>query len=138
MASQFRPTKQRDQANTNTLYKAPGTVLEGFTFWALDADGLLIKATAASTRIIAILGVLSATEVLVSIDATEEYEMTSDAPFATSMRGTEIDIIVDGSGNQLADLWASTTDVLVVMAWNGPLRVGETKVLVKINRMIRA
>lgn len=138
MVSQFKTINQRDNANTKILYKEPATVLEGFTFWAIDAGWFIVKATAASPKIIAILAVLSATEVLVSIDETQEYEMTSDAPFTESMRGTEIDLIIDGNGNQIADVGASTTDVLVVMAWNWPWRVWATKVLVKINKMIPA
>lgn len=136
MISQFKIFSQEQIGNTAVIEKAPATVLDTMTLGALDAGWLLIKATAASTSLVPIIAVLNDTQVLVSKDKSAVLEMTSDAPFAKAMRNTEIDLAIDWSGNQLADVGASFTDVLKVLASNWPERVGTTKILVRINKFI--
>lgn len=136
MAAQFKIINQEQIGNTSVIEKAPATVIENFTLATLDAWGLLITATAASVSLVAVIAVLSDTEVLVCKDKTAVLEMTADAVFAKSYRNTEVDLAIDGAGNQLVDINASTTDVLKVLASNWPARVWTTKVLVRINKMI--
>ncbi len=101
------------------------------------ATGLAIKATAASTSIMYVLSVISDTKVLVSKDLSAVFEGTADAPFAKTFRNTEVDIAIDGDGNQLIDIEASTTDVLKVVSSEDGGTVGETtKVLVTINKPV--
>ena len=52
MAKDFRLYKERSDYNTVALVKALATVIEAGDMVALDAGGLAIKATAASTAII--------------------------------------------------------------------------------------
>jgi hypothetical protein len=77
------------------------------------------------------------TEVMVLTDPTAVFEGTADAPFAKTMRNTEVDIAIDGAGNQTIDVGATLTDVFKVLATKDAGTVGEaTKVLVKINKPI--
>lgn len=120
-----------------TIEKDSATVIPKKSFVALDAGGLAIPADETSTQIAYTEEGAEAgtTSVDVHVDSEVLYRMDSDAAFAKTNRSTEVDIIIDGSGKQLIDLDASTTDVLKVMPQNGPEKVGElTDLIVKVNK----
>ncbi|MCP3683066.1 MAG: hypothetical protein GY861_10280, partial [bacterium] len=134
--------RDRD-TRTAVLEKDPTTVLEQGQFCTIDAaTGLAVKATAASTSIALVIatpetgsGLLADNKVQVSADFNAVLVGTADAPFAKTNRNTEVDIAIDGSGNQLIDIAASTTDVLVVLASEDAGTVGSAEeVLVKVNK----
>lgn len=124
-------------ARTGILEKDPATTLEQGQLCSIDAGGLAIKTTALSTEVALVMAVLSDTRVQVMADDTVVLKGTADANFAKANRNTEVDVAIDGSGNQLIDLGASSTDVLKVLASEEAGTVGSTlNVLVRINKPI--
>jgi hypothetical protein len=139
----FKILRRDRDTRTAVLEKDPTTVLEQGQFCTIDATtGLAVKATAASTSIALVIatpetgsGLLADNKVQVSADFNAVLVGTADAPFAKTNRNTEVDIAIDGSGNQLIDIAASTTDVLVVLASEDAGTVGSAEeVLVKVNK----
>jgi hypothetical protein len=103
----------------------------------LDAGGLAIKAVAASTSLAYVVSVPTETTVQVNADPTQVYVGTADANFAKAMRNTEVDLAIDGAGNQLIDVGASLTDVFKVVGAIEAGTVGSTlEVQVVINKPI--
>ena len=105
-------------------------------FCTIDATtGLVIKAVAASTQIALVMQVIDDTHVMVLADPTAVIEGTADAAFDKTMRNTEVDIAIDGAGNQTIDVGASATDVLKVLATEDAGTVGSVeKVKVIVNK----
>lgn len=136
MAADFKIVNTSVMNNTQALEKASATVIEAWDLVALDANGLAIKATAASTAIAyspAWAGDWE-TEVLIIADDSLILSGTADAVFAESQRGTEVDLVVN-STNQQIDVWASSTDVFKVLASTKAGTVGSTAdVRVRINK----
>jgi len=139
----FKILRRDRDTRTAVLEKDPAVVLEQGQFCTIDAaTGLAVKATAASTSIALVIatpetstGLLADNQVQVSADFNAVLVGTADAPFAKTNRNTEVDIAIDGSGNQLIDIAASTTDVLVVLASEDAGTVGSAEeVLVKVNK----
>jgi len=128
-----------DGASTSVLEKSAATtdIVQG-QFCTIDAaTGLAIKALAAHTSIAYVMAVLSSTRVLVLNDASTVFQGTADAPFALTQRNTEVDIAIDGSGNQTIDVGASATDVFKVISSEDAGTVGSAlEVLVMINKPI--
>ena len=121
-----------------TLEKASATVIEAGDLVTLDAGGLAIKATAASTKLAFTevgAGIGETTMTVVS-DERVLLEGKGDANFAKANRGAEVDLVVNAN-NQEIDLGASTTDVFKVDASNTAGTVGAAdKIRVKINKAI--
>lgn len=133
----FKIVRQDRDPSTAVLEKDVATTdLDSGLFCAIDANGLAVKADATSTEIAYVYDVISETEVLVAKGNNLVLEGTADAPFAKTNRNTEVDIAIDGSGNQLIDLGASTTDVFKVISSTDAGKVGETTVRVVINKPI--
>ena len=111
----FKIHKSSGVNRTATLEKASATVIEAGDLVAL-VSGLAIKATAASTAIAYCEGGWAdgETEIQVVVDATLEISGTADANFAVTNRGTEVDLVVN-STNQEIDLGASVTDVFKIL-----------------------
>jgi len=133
----FKVVRQNGHsASTAILEKDAATtdIVQG-QFCTLDAGGLAIKALAASTQIALVMSVIDDTHVMVLADPTAVIEGTADAAFAKAMRNTEVDIAIDGGGNQTIDVGASTTDVLKVLATEDAGTVGSVeKVKVIVNK----
>ena len=120
------------------LEKASATVIEAGDLVTLDAGGLAIKATAASTALaFSEVGAGDGeTTITVVSDDRVLLEGTADANFAKANRGAEVDLVVN-SNNQEIDLGASTTDVLKVAPSTDAGTVGSAeKVRVRINKVI--
>ena len=121
-----------------TLEKASATVIEAGDLVTLDAGGLAIKAVAGSTKL-AFTEVGAGNGVTTMTVVSDErvlLEGKGDANFAKANRGAEVDLVVNGT-NQEIDLGASTTDVLKVDASNTAGTVGSAdKIRVTINKSI--
>ena len=121
-----------------TIEKASATVIEAGDMVALDAGGLAIKATAASTAIAwtrtgAIAGELS---VQVLDDPKAEFAGKGDANFAKAQRGTIVDLVVNANVQEI-DVGASVTDVLVISPASDAGTVGATGgIKVRINKFL--
>lgn len=134
----FTIVQRGPNSTTATLAKASATVIEAGDLVALDAGGLAIKATAASTQVLYTeTGAANGdTEILVITDTDLILRGTADANFAASNRATEVDIVVTWN-NQLIDLGASVTDVLKVVPDSKAGTVGSANnVLVRINKTL--
>ncbi len=136
--SNFVPLKRAKDVPMWVLSKENATVnIEAGDFCTIDpSTGLAIRATATSTQLAYVYAVDNEKNtVLVEAGSDVVYEGTADANFAIINTNTEVDLAIDGGGNQLIDLGASTTDVLKVVATKDAGTVGSTKkVLVKINK----
>ncbi len=101
----FKPLQTTSTTNYVVLEKDPAVVLEQGQFCTIDvATGLAVKAGAAATSIALVMattetsdGLLKSDEVMVLADANVLLVGTGDAPFAKTMRNTEVDIAIDGS-----------------------------------------
>ncbi len=132
-------TTYLDGQPTKTLAKASATVIEAGDMVALSS-GLAIKAVAGSAKIAYSPHGAAAGETTVQIlnDSKAEFIGTGDAVFAVAQRGTEVDLVVN-STNQEIDVGASTTDVFVISvaedagvvdsADNIKVRINESKFL---------
>lgn len=119
-----------------SLPKDSATVLERGQFVALDASGLAITATPSSVKIAyATNGAEEgSTQVQVVSDADVIFVGTADTAYLQATHAdTQVDIAVDGNGDQLIDLGASTTDVFIVQPDNFPREGLTTEIKVKIN-----
>ncbi len=128
--------KTGEQVRTRHYEKASATVIEAGDFIALDANGLAIKATAASTKIAWCPNGAAAGEVICEASIGNDFTLkgAGDAVFAESMRGSEVDIVVT-STVQLVDVGASATDVLRIVPYNDAGTVGSTaNIEVRINK----
>lgn len=139
----FKLLRRDRDSRTTVLEKDPATILEQGQFCTIDvATGLAVKAGAAATSIALVIatpetsdGLLEDNQVMVSADFDAVLVGTADAPFAKTNRNTEVDIAIGGGGEQLIDIAASTTDVLVVLASEDAGTVGsELEVQVKVNK----
>lgn len=138
MALNFIPVKRQKDVATEVVLKDAATtdILPG-QFCSIDpTTGLAVKAIATSSNLWYVVAVNDETnEVTVEADPKVVYQGTADAPFAQTNANTEVDIAIDGSGNQVIDLGASSTDVLKVVATKDAGTIGSAeKVLVKINQ----
>lgn len=121
-----------------TAKKASGTVIEEGKLITLNA-GLVVEAAAASTALgYAPFGAEAGTEDVTIIDPTKIdqvlFEATADAPFADTNRWALVDLVINGTEQQV-DLWSSTTQVFKVSA-SQRNTVGETTVYVTIDKSI--
>ena len=126
MAADFKIISTGVNNRTMTLEKASATVIEAGDLVALDANGLAIKAVAASTQL-AFTPTWAGdgdTEIDVIVDDNLVLSGTGDANFAESMRGTEVDLV--GTTTQLIDVWTSATDVLKILPSTDAGTVGAT------------
>lgn len=137
MAADFRIVETGVNNRTMQLEKASATVIEAGDLVTLDANGLAIKAVAAST----VLAFTEAwagdgeTTIEIIVDDNLILEGTWDAVYAESMRGTEVDLV--GTTTLLIDVWASTTDVFKILPTTNAGTVGSTdNIRVKINKPI--
>lgn len=138
MAADFKIYKSNVTNNTMTLEKASATVIEAGDLVTLDAGGLAIKATAASTTLAFCEagGADGETEIQVIVDAELTLTGTADANFAKANRGALVDLVVN-TGNQEIDLGASVTDVFKVLPGTDAGTVGSAnEVRVVINKPI--
>lgn len=135
MAKNFRLYNTNEVYRTKELEKASSTVIEAGDLVTLDAGGLAIVATAASTAVAYCEtgGADGETTILAIADKDVVLTGTADANFAKANRGTEVDI----TATQLIDLGASLTDVLKVLPSTDAGTVGSTDdVKVVINKSI--
>lgn len=86
-------------------------------FVELDTNGLAVNATATSTAIAFIVagGELGSSKVQVVIDPNVVLEVETDRAIVDTDRNKEVDLVIV-SGKLVADLDASTTDVLKTLA----------------------
>lgn len=136
MAADFKIVRTGVNNQTETLEKASATVIEAGDMVALDAGGLAIKATAASTAIAFTEGGAGDGDLTIEVVADPDLVLkgTGDAVFAESMRGTEVDLVINGT-NQQIDVGASVTDVLKIAAGEEAGTVASTDgIVVKINK----
>lgn len=127
-------TTYLDGQPMKTLAKDSATVIEAGDFVAL-ASGLAIKATAASAKIAYAPYGAAAGETTVQIlnDPKAEFTGAGDAAFAVAQRGTEVDLVVNSTVQQI-DVGASTTDVLIISVGEDAGVVGSTaNIKVRIN-----
>ena len=127
MAKDFRLYKERSDYNTVVLEKALATVIEAGDMVALDAGKLAIKATAASTAIAysETWADGTVTSIVVVNDPQVSFSGTGDAVFAKSQRGTEVDLVVNAT-NQEIDVGLSVTDVFKIYPSEDAGTVGST------------
>jgi len=138
MAKDFRIYNEGDNFRTKVLEKDSATVLRAGTLIALDAGGLAVEADATSTAVAYTeAGALAdTTEVSVITDSTLVLSGTADEAFAKTNRGTEVDVVINSSKQEI-DLGASVTDVLKVLPSEDAGVVGElTEVKVVINKTL--
>lgn len=114
--------------------KASATVVEAGDLVA-NSSGLIIKATAASTKI-AHSGAGAGnglTQIEVSMGNNFTLVGDGDAAFAIAQKGTEVDLVVNG-GVQQVDVGASATDVFLVDVSENAGTVGSASdICVRIN-----
>lgn len=96
---------------------ASATVIELWDIVALDASNLVIKATAASTKIAYAVQKSDVwdTEILLAVDWDLVLKWTWDAVFANSMKWITCDLVVT-TWKQYVDVWASATDVFKIIS----------------------
>jgi hypothetical protein len=136
MAKDFRLVTQRDTLSTVSITKDSTTVLRPGTFITLDGSALAIEAVAGSTALAYTIAGAAAGETTVDvvIDHDIVFEGTADAVFADTMKGTEVDLVVNSSVQNI-DVGASTTDVFKVDISTSAGTVGSAaNVRVKINK----
>ena len=97
-----------------TLAKASETVIEAGDMVALTS-GLATKADGSSAKIAFTPNGAIAGETTIQIvnDPKAEFVGTTDANFAVAQRGTEVDLVMSGTAQQI-DVGSSSTDVFVV------------------------
>jgi hypothetical protein len=120
------------------LEKASSTVIEAGDMVALDAGGLAIKATAASTAIAWTRSGAAAGELYVQVldDHKAEFAGSGDANFAKTQRGTVVDLVVN-SNHQQIDVGTSVTDVFKISAAEDAGVVGSpVGIKVRINKFL--
>jgi hypothetical protein len=124
-----------EQVRTVKAVKASATVIEAGDLVALSS-GLIIKAVAGSTAIAWAPSGAGDGETLVDVTVGNDFELvgTSDAAFAVTDKGAEVDMIVT-STVQYVDLGESTTDVFkVAIDQNAGTASSTASVVVKINK----
>ena len=117
------------------LEKASATVIEPGDMVALSS-WLAIKAVAGSTAIAyAPIGARDGeTSIAILNDKEAEFYGTGDAVFAKTMRGAEVDLVVNSTAQQI-DVGASTTDVFKISAGSDAGTVDSSdSIVVKINK----
>lgn len=127
--------KNGEQVRTVRAEKASATVIEAGDLVTLDSNKLVIKAVAASTAVAFAPKGAGDGEVEIEVTVGNDFTLlgTGDAVFAESMRGTEVDLV--GTTNQLVDVGASATDVLIIGIGVDSGVVGSTSgIEVKINK----
>ena len=134
MRQQFTVESVNNEIKTGTFEKETATVIYPGTFVALDANKFIVPATATSTAIWACVSV-DGNKVKI-LDHEVPLKVVSDVPFARIYTNNEVDLTIDGSGNQVVDLDASTTDVFRVIGWIDENVIGTNLVTVKINKPI--
>lgn len=97
-----------------TLAKASATVIEAGDMVALSS-GLAIKAVAGSAKIAYSPFGAPAGETTVQVlnDPKAEFTGAGDAVFAVTQRGSEVDLVVNSTVQQI-DVGASSTDVFII------------------------
>jgi hypothetical protein len=120
-----------------TLAKASATVIEPGDMVTLTS-GLATKADHASTSIAFCPNgwITGDTTIQVLNDANAEFTGTADANFAVTQRGTEVDLVMSGTAQQI-DVGSSTTDVFKVSIGSDAGTVdAKTNVKVRINKFL--
>ena len=120
-----------------TLAKASATVIEDGDMVTLTS-GLVTKADASSTSLaFAPVGAGDGeTTVQVLNDENAEFTGTGDALFAVAQRGTEVDLVMSGTAQQI-DVGTSTTDVFKVSIGTDAGTVDSaSNVKVRINKFL--
>ena len=135
MAADFKIISTGVNNRTMQLEKASATVIEAGDLVTLDANGLAIKAVAASTQVaFTEAGAWDGeTTIDIIVDDNLVLSGTWDAVYAEAQRGTEVDLV--GTTTLLIDVWASTTDVLKILPSTDAGTVGATTdIRVTINK----
>lgn len=113
--------KLHSAGNTVTMKKMDkdtATVLAAGDFCGIDVNGLAVVADALSAKLAYVMADAGTgtTEVYCAVaDFTQIYFTgTGDAPFATTMRDTEVDMVINSLVQEI-DVGASTTDVFRIV-----------------------
>jgi len=134
MAKDFT-VKNGQDIQTTLATVATDTVIEAGDLVALSS-GVIIKATATSTAVAYCPNGSADGEVLTEVSVGNDFTLlgTTDANFAVTDKGGEVDLVVTDSA-QFIDLGESTYDVLKVGISNDAGTVGsKLNVEVKINK----
>jgi type IV pilus biogenesis protein CpaD/CtpE len=117
------------------LNKNPATAITQ-KFVALDNAGLAVNATATSTAIAFVVsgGEVGSRRVQVVTDPNVVYEITADRTVVATDKNQEVDLVIV-SGQLVADLDASTTDVLRTLGTEN-FSPSSTSILVTINKTV--
>ena len=135
MAADFKIISTGVNNRTMSLEKASATVIEAGDLVTLDANGLAIKAVAASTQLAFTEAGAWAGELTIDVVVDDNLVLsgTWDAVYAESMRASEVDLV--GTTTLLVDVWASVTDVLKILPSTDAGTVGATTdIRVTINK----
>lgn len=114
---------------------ASATVIEAGDLVDLTS-GIVTKADEASTALAYAPNGSADGETKIEVTVGNDFllEGTADAVFAVTQKGTEVDVVMDGTAQQI-DVGASTTDVLKVdISENAGTVDSASKVRVKINK----
>ncbi len=128
--------KDGEQVRTIRANIASATVIEPGKYITFDANKLVVEADETATEIAYCPNGSADGETICEITIGNDFTLigTSDANFADTDKGEEVDLVISGSA-QLIDLGASVTDVLKVGVSESAGTVGSTSnVEVKINK----
>lgn len=135
MAKKFRVVGD-EALRTMVMSKESATVIAAGELVAKDSNGYAVKAAAASTAVAYCPNGAAAGSLECEVSVGNDFLLagTSDANFAITNKGTEVDIT---DTNQYVDIGESSTDVLKVSAAEDAGTVGSTaNVIVRINKPI--